>query len=205
MHPDTSCDFGLVISNDGLHFREPVKGYVFISRHESPVTPVEGKEYPTILCQYNGILNVGDETRIYHGRWRHAGPTEDYYAEVALATLPRDRWGALGLFPKESDGWVWSAPLTVPPGGCRVRLNADRAQQMRLELSDDRFNLLPEYSGANSGAVSNGHPLASEVTWPGGDLSTLAGRRVRLRIRLGRHGGGEPRLYAVYLRPEAAK
>ena len=26
---DISCDFGLAISNDGLHFREPVKGRVF--------------------------------------------------------------------------------------------------------------------------------------------------------------------------------
>jgi hypothetical protein len=31
-------------------------------QQDSPVTPVAGKNYPTILCQANGILNVGDET-----------------------------------------------------------------------------------------------------------------------------------------------
>ena len=127
MHEGTSCDFGLLLSNDGIHFREPVKGHVYISRHESPATQPEGREYNTILCQYNGILNVGDETRIYHGRWRNAGVSEDYYAEVALATLPRDRWGALGLYPSEAEGWVWTAPVVLPEGGspaepqCRSR------------------------------------------------------------------------------------
>jgi hypothetical protein len=80
----TTCDLGLVVSNDGIHFREPVKGHVYISQQDSPVTPVEGKNYPTILCQANGILNVGEETRIYHGRWRNAPYGPDYYGEIAV-------------------------------------------------------------------------------------------------------------------------
>lgn len=83
-----SCDLGLVISNDGMHFREPVAGRPFISRHDAPATPVPGKSFPTILCQSgNGILNVGDETRIYFGRWLNADYGEGYLGEVALATL----------------------------------------------------------------------------------------------------------------------
>ena len=34
-HEKTSCDLGLVVSNDGIHFREPVKGHVYISRVDS--------------------------------------------------------------------------------------------------------------------------------------------------------------------------
>ena len=207
MHRGTNGDFGLVLSNDGIHFREPVKGHVYISRHESPVTPAEGRDhgyygtepYPTILCQYNGILNAGEETRIYHGRWRNAGVNEDYYAEVALATLPRDRWGALGLFPDESEGWVWSAPVTLPGGGCRLTLNADQAQMMRVEVSDERFNLLPGYSGGESGVAQVGDGLDSEVEWSGEGLSALGGRTVRVRVDVRRNGGPEPRLYAVNL------
>ena len=197
----TTCDLALVVSNDGIHFREPVKGHVYIGGHDSPVTPVEGKDYPNILSQYNGILNVGDETRIYHGRWRNAGLIEvkDYYAEVALATLPRDRWGALGLFPKQSEGWVWSAPLTLPEGGVHIALNADHPELMRVELSDDRFGLLPEYSGQNSGVPQPSDGFESAVAWPTQDLSRLAGESVRLRVNLKREAGLEPRLYAVYL------
>lgn len=57
-----TCDLGLVVSNDGVTFREPVKDFVYLSGAESPVTPVPGVEDPTILCQANGILNVGEST-----------------------------------------------------------------------------------------------------------------------------------------------
>jgi hypothetical protein len=212
-----------VISNDGIHFREPVKGSVYISRRDSPVTPFKGKDYPTILCQSgNGILNVGDKTLIYHGRWRNAeeGGAE-YYAEVALATLPRDRWGALGLFSEESlaraspeqlgqykdtghldqpEGWVWSAPVILPRGDCQVVLNADHARLMHVEISDISFNLLPEYSGPNSGVSESDGGLDCSVQWKGTSLMPLAGKGVRFRIHLKRETGAEPRLYAVYLR-----
>jgi len=208
---DFSGDLGLVVSNDGLHFREPVKGHVFLSQEESPVTPAPGKSYPTILCQANGILNVGDETRIYHGRarwgdayygrrWGDPMYSEDYYSEVALATLPRDRWGALGLFPDQTEGSVWSAPVTLSADNCQVSLNADAAKDMRVEVSDERFNLLPGYSGADSGRAMSEGGLESAVGWPRGDVAALAGQPVRFRIHLTRDGASEPRLYAVYLK-----
>ena len=208
-HGKISADFGLVISNDGIHFREPVKGYVYLHRDDSPVTNDPGESYPTILCQSgNGILNVGDKTLIYHGRWRNAEYGEEYYAEVALATLPRDRWGALGLYPEGSNhldqprGWVWSAPVTLPEVGCQVSLNVDHAQLMSVEISDADFKLLPEYSGAASGIPKGEGGLDCPVEWPVGGLSALGGKTVRLRIHMKREGGADPKLYAVYLNSE---
>ena len=204
----TTCDLALVVSNDGIHFREPVKGHVYISHKDSQATPAQSREYPTILCQYNGILSVGDETRIYHGRWRNAGhtdhlqlykPSPDYYSEVALATLPRDRWGSLGLFPNQLEGWVWSAPITLKDH-VQITLNADYPDLMRVELSEDRFGLLPEYSGQNSGILKATGGLESTVVWPTQDLSCLRNSRVRLRVNMKRGFGLEPRLYAIYLR-----
>ena len=128
-----SCDFGLLVSNDGVKFREPVKGHRFLRRDDSLVTPVPGHNFNTILCQANGILNVGDETRIYHGRWRNAlgGDQRDLLkynsGEVALATLPRDRWGGLGLNPGTTEGTVCSAAIELPASGCQIGLNADGA------------------------------------------------------------------------------
>lgn len=194
-----SGDFGLVVSSDGLYFREPVKGHVYLSVEESPVTPAAGKSYPTILCQANGILNVGDETRIYHGRWRNARYDEDYYAEVALATLPRDRWGALGLFPDKDEGAVWTAPIILPEGGCTITLNADVADGIRVEVADEHFNPLPDFSGAASGHTSQASGLECPVVWPTGDLASLNGQRVRFRVHLKRTAQDEPRLYALYL------
>lgn len=200
-----SGDFGLVVSNDGIAFREPIKGYVWLRSEDSSATPVPGKNYPTILCQGNGIINVGDETRIYHGRWRNVryngegAKPEDYYAEIALATIPRDRWGALGLYPGQTSGSVWSAPVTLPEGGCRLSLNADGADGMRVEIADERFNLLPAFSDANAGSATTSGGLDCPVQWPNGDLSELGGRTVRFRVHVKKTGEAEPRLYAVYL------
>ena len=194
----STCDFGLLLSNDGVHFREPVKGHTFLHSKDTPVTPIPGKNYATLLCQANGILNVRDETWIYHGRWRN-DDTNKHYGEVGLATLPRDRWGALGVYPDAQEGWVWSAPVTLP-AGCRILLNADHADCMRVELSDETFNLLPEYSGPNSGIAKSEDGLESEVVWPGLNPAEPGNRRVRIRTTIQRNGDVDPRLYVIYLR-----
>jgi hypothetical protein len=196
---EISCDLGLVVSNDGLLFREPVKGHAFIAASDSPVTPKPGAQYPTILAQANGILNVGGETRIYHGRWRNAPYGEDYYAEVALAIIGRDRWGALALNPDQSAGAVWSAPVTLPAGGCGVTLNAEGAGGIRIELANERFSLLPQFSGDQSGHTGEAGGLDCPVAWPAGDLTPLAGQTVRLRVHMERGTDPEPRLYAINL------
>jgi hypothetical protein len=203
-----SCDLGLVISNDGLHFREPDKGRAYISRFDSPATPVPGRNFPTVLTQSgNGILNVGDETRIYFGRWLNAEYNQGYRGEVAVAILPRDRWGALGLYPNSprseeviARGSVWSAPVRLPESGCQVVLNADHASHLSVEISDTRFRLLAGYSGAASGRSGEDGGLDCEVAWPEADLASLGGKTVRLKVNFTRDGEIDPRLFAVYLR-----
>ena len=197
----TSCDFGLVVSNDGLHFREPVKGHVFLSRFDSPVTPVEGKSYPTALCQSgNAILNVGDETWIYHGRWRNAEYGMDYWSEIALATLPKDRWGALGLYPDQTAGSVWSTPVRLPQAAPSVALNADAAKGIEVDIADERFQVLPDFSGDRCGRSQSAGGLDCALSWPHGSLESLKGRTVRFRIRLTKSTDADPRLYALYIR-----
>merc|ERR1711964_152439 len=95
----------------------------------------------------------------YHGRWRNAEYRKNYWVEIALATLPRDRWGALGLFQSKDEGSVRSAPVTLPKGGCEVILNADGADGMRVEVADERFQLIPEFSGERSGVASDADGL----------------------------------------------
>ena len=197
-----SCDFGLVISNDGLRFREPVKDHIYLSRTNSPVTPLEGKPYPTILCQSgNGILNVGDETRIYHGRWRNSEYGLDYWGEIALATLPRDRWGSLGLPPDNTNGWVWTKPITLPTEGWRMRLNATQADAIHVEIADPQFRLLPECSDAQAGRCKAATGLVSPVEWLGSNATKLAGKTVRFRFHLAGSSQVRPQLFAVYMEP----
>ena len=197
-----SCDLGLVVSNDGIRFREvgATPGQPYIHRDDSPATPAQGRDFNTILCQGNGILNVGDETRIYHGRWRNAGQkaediAEHYSAEVALATLPRDRWGALALNPGATDGAICSAPMVIPAGGCDLRVNADGVAGLSVDLLDERFDPIPGFTG---GRVAGPDGLDCPVRWEGYAPAELAGQTVRVRVLLKRIGKAQPRVYAVY-------
>jgi hypothetical protein len=192
-----TCDLGLVVSNDGVQFREPVPSHVFISEKESAATPEPGINDPTILCQANGILNVGDETLIYHGRWRNATITENnYHAEIALATLPRDRWGSLSVAEGAESGTVWSAPITLPSEAVELSLNADGARNITVEIADESGALLPEFSGENSGEVKGAKANVSPVKWKGEGLAALAGKTVKLKLGL---KGEKTGLFAVYL------
>jgi len=192
-----TCDLGLVVSNDGVVFREPVPGAVYIAGDESPATPVPGVQDPTILCQANGILNVGETTYIYHGRWRNATETKDnYYAEVGLATLPKDRWGALHLADGAEAGAVWSAPITLPDGGATITLNTNRADNITVELANANGELLPEYSGNKQGDIQVAKANVSTVNWADKPLKNLGGQTIRIKLGL---KGEDTRLYAVYL------
>lgn len=199
---EVNCDLGLVVSNDGIRFREPgsTPGQVFIHRDDSPVTPVPGHAFSTVLCQGNGIVNVGDETRIYHGRWRNVGQkAEDiaahYYAEVALATLPRDRWGALGLNPGVDSGTICSVPIVLPSSG-ELRLNADGVSGLSVDLLDEYFQPIAGFSG---GRVTGPDGLDCPVRWRGHALGELGEKSVRVQIQIRRTGEDGPRVYAIYL------
>jgi hypothetical protein len=195
----TCADWGLVVSNDGQHFRETVKGHVFMDRHESSTVVSPDVRHEKVLCQGNGIINVGDETRIYHGRWVNSEKLENYYADIGLATLPRDRWGALGLYPRATEGSVWTAPMTLNKAGCNVSLNADGVQDLTVEIADERFKLLTEYSGANAGVIAAKDGLDCAVKWPKASLDALVGRTIRLRFHLKKGEHAEPRFYAAYV------
>ena len=198
-----SCDLGLVVSNDGIRFREvgATPGQPYIHRDDSPAMPVPGRAFNTILCQGNGILNVGDETRIYHGRWRNAGQkaediAEHYRAEVALATLPRDRWGALGLNPGVDSGAICSAPVRLPKGRCEFRINADGVAGLTVDLLDERFNPVPGFTG---GMVAGPDGLDCSVRWDGHTPAELARQAVRVQVKMANQEAPAPRTYALYV------
>ena len=197
-----TCDLGLVVSNDGIRFREPgaTPGQAFISRDASKAAPAPGRDFNTILCQGNGILNVGDETRIYHGRWRNAGMlaediAEYYRAEVALATLPRDRWGALRLNHDAETGSIVSAPFLLSSTEGELRINANGVAGMSIDLLDEHMRPIPGFAGGQVGGTDG---LDCPVGWVGHTLRELGARMVRAQIHMRRMGDGVPELFALY-------
>jgi hypothetical protein len=56
---DISCDFGLLVSNDGVHFREPVKPRRSGKAKRPPAFPSRARESPraAAVCGLSEILN----------------------------------------------------------------------------------------------------------------------------------------------------
>lgn len=204
-----NCDLGLVVSHDGIHFDEVVKNLPYITSEESPASPVPGRSYPTILCQGNGILNVGAETWIYHSRWRNgefAKPTPtmtgrlhsaSYWGEIALARIPRDRWGSLGLWGDKNTGSVWTAPVTLP-ANATLTLNASGLEGLRVTVLDEKFQALAGYEAGRAHAANN-DALDASVSWTQRNLQELAGRTVRFRLDFARVEKISPELFALNL------
>ena len=87
---ETRIDLGLIISNDGLVFREPVPDFRFIGWGR------ETSNWKTLrLLQAQAFVNHADKTYIWYGAGSDdtgRGVAVENQAEVGLATLPRDRF-----------------------------------------------------------------------------------------------------------------
>ena len=95
-----TIDLGLVISNDAIHFREPVRGFVTI-----PHGPESAWDSYAVL-QANAFANTDRETYIWYSNWNTSKADAVPVASqplsakalskspaVGLVRLPRDRFG----------------------------------------------------------------------------------------------------------------
>src|SRR5438874_11391525 len=63
--PVVAIDLGLIVSNDALHFREPIPDFRFIpAREEQEVAPGRAA-----LAQGQGMVNLGDKTHYWYEAW----------------------------------------------------------------------------------------------------------------------------------------
>ena len=116
-------DLGLVVSNDGIHFREPVPDFKIIPRGK------EGKDWDSIsLLQGHAFANVGDKTYVWYSHWDNEGQFRDM--EIGLATLRRDGFGYLSRKQEDNDAEFITAPFTVGKSG-KLSFNVDGISSMR--------------------------------------------------------------------------
>ena len=195
-----SCDLGLVISNDGLRFREPAPGFTFLKRDQELrwdrlFGDNEGKD--NLLLDHGSIVNGSKQTFIYYSATSPGGNVSGVHSNIGLATLPRDRFGCLREIPgTPGEGQVVSCPITVQ-GSVMMVVNADVAEgtTLSIELLDkDGFAVL---SGFEAQTLASG--LDVPVQWTN---ARGVPRDVPFRIRVRLSDGA--RLYAVYLRPMRA-
>ena len=224
-----TMDLGFVVSNDGLHFREPVPDFRMVPCAEDESTLAEEpwteqhKLVPNVVdfpanVQGNGMENVGDKTLFWYGTW----PEVDADG-VRCASWDRDRLGYLSPW-KGTSGSVTSCPIKPSAAGkVQVSLNLEGTSAdatATVTILTEKFAPVPGYTDECSIVTDGLHqtvmwkseaaaPGAVEVSSAEGEsvwatpLVTLpddaAAGRLRVRVTIGGKLGAGVKLYAIYV------
>jgi len=176
-------DLGLLVSNDGIHFREPVADFAII-----PAGP-DGAWDQRGLIHAQGYVNVGEKTYIYFGNWDPSQANEGIGA-VGLATMPRDRFGYLSVREAE-DGLLTTTPIRNPRTKPALYVNADGlSRDARIEI---------ELIGKNGGAIRKLPPVTESGLRVKAGTVDAAHPELRLRMRFAGPGVERVRFYAAYI------
>ncbi|MEX0724873.1 MAG: hypothetical protein WEB58_09310 [Planctomycetaceae bacterium] len=192
---DRRMPLGLLISNDGITFREPVIDSVFVPAGEDGAWDQRG------LITGQGFEQMGDETYIWYGNWDlSAGATgAETYGGVGLLTMRRDGFGSLSVMKEDTPSQFVTLPFVVPANG-ELIVNADGLSPeatLRVELLDEFEQPLAAFAGKNAAVVKeSGVQLL--IRWPNGDTADLAGQTIRVRVYFEGPQRGGIRFYAMY-------
>lgn len=190
----STCDLGLIVSNDALQFREPIPDFKIVPAFE------ESDRADARLIQGQGFQNIGDRTLVYYGIWNYTlrdGPTG-----VRVATWPRDRLGFFSPGTRVLDAQCVSAPLTLPKPDARVYLNASGLSvdtRLEVEILDEQMRPIPGYTAADFTPIVAESGFRLPAIWRGRE--TLAGldRPIRVRVNFVGRDADLARLYAIYI------
>jgi hypothetical protein len=197
---DRTIDLGFLVSNDGIHFREPVPEAIWLERGRDGDWDQGG------LIQGQGFANVRDRTFIYYGAWDPRPGPDNYQPRggVGLATLGRDRFGYLSARESPSDVRPCSFPPSLVTATIPLRraedlfVNADglsASAPLTFELLTETERPIERFAGRASGiAAENG--FRSPVLWDSRAASDVLDEPVRVKVTF--PSGRLARLYAIY-------
>ncbi len=198
----------LAVSNDALHYREPIPDFPIVSAAEDS-WGLKRREslalnFPALI-QGQGFENVGDETLFWYAPW-----PEEAGDDVRVTGWPCDR---LGYF-SPSEGGIWafgsgsdphfvSAPVDLEGGAARLAVNVEGVNEhssITVEIQDHAFRPIQAYARDHSQGPA-GPGLAQPIAWRDHDVIEAVTGPVRVRVDFGGVRPEDVRLYAVYLDP----
>ena len=197
-------DLGLVVTNDALHYREPIPDFKLIPAAGELEAP-SGFGQAVTHAHGPAMVNRGDKTMMWYGLF--------FGSDVRLATWHRDRLGFFETFREVPVSDQEFFPITRPephlvtcamrPNGAKPRLyaNADVSKHspLTVEVLDEQFRPVPGYAGDQCVPLDK-EGLRQPVTWKGGDALPASGDAIRLRVNYGSALRPEDaRLYALYV------
>ena len=188
----TRIDLGLVCSDDGLYFREPVPDFKVIPRGEEHEWDAIG------LTQGHAFANVGDRTLIWYGHWDCENRNRS--EEIGLATLRRDGFGYLSRHHESMPGHFQTCRLMSGNGHLKLFANVDGVSPetpLKIELVDALDRPIPEFSGANATELTTSG-TRQLIHWPVSGSSDCS-LNERFAVKVGFPPRGDARLYALYV------
>lgn len=186
-----SIDLGLILSNNGIHFREPVPDHKVIARG------TEGEWDHIALLQGHAFANVGDKTMMWYSHWDTGGKLQNM--EIGLATMRRDGFGYLSRKVPDSSAHFVTAFFQTQ-GAMKLFVNVKdvtSAAPLTIELLDENDKPLPEFSGTNSAHISQSG-TRRQVVWPTQQSGLLPGNQ-KLAVRVNYPDKGKPKVFALYV------
>ena len=173
-------DLGLLISNDGVHFREPVPGFQIIPRGK------EGEWDDIAILQGHAFVNEGDKTMIWYSHWNTGGELKNM--DIGLATLRRDGFGSLSRKVTEEEGHFITSSFMAK----EISMNVDglaAETPLSVQLLDHLDHPL---DGFEAKIATNG--VHVPIKWP---KPIPSGKKLALRVNF--PAGCTARVYAIYL------
>ena len=199
-------DLGLVVSNDGLHYSEPIPDFPMVAAAEDGMNhlPHPWNFKHASLAQGQGFENIGGETLYWYAPW-----PEQLSDGVRVATWQRDRLGYLQPFDQRQlqvpgGCHVISAPIDLGSRPAQVLLNIDGLSeyaQVTVEILNERFRPVAGYAAGDCLPLESG--LRQPVAWRNRRLVDGTGGPIRIRLNYTGIRPEDPRLYAIYVEPAA--
>ena len=178
-------DLGLIVSNDGIHFREPVPGFKVIARGEP------GAWDDTALLQGHAFVNDGERTMIWYSHWDTSSGMKTM--DTGLATLRRDGFGHLSRMVDTNDAHFITDAFTAGKG-MKVDINVDGITPdapLTVELLDHRDQPV---TGFTATLTTNG--TRQPIVWPRG-AALPSGSRFAIRVKY--PVNSTARVFALYI------
>ncbi len=190
--PERRMDLGFVVSNDGIHFREPIADHPFIRRG------TDGEWDERGLIQGQGFENIGDLTFIYYGSW-DISQVNKRPPQIGLATLPRDRFAHLSMCEDLPTQFTSIAIMNTGPRTLFLNaagLASDAA--LCIDIIDKFGRPVTGYSGADAAIVTE-PGLRVPVAWKDGSKIACPSEAWRIRVRFSGSSASRIKFYAAYL------
>jgi hypothetical protein len=183
----TRIDLGFIMSNDGIHWREPVPDFKTIARGK------EGEWDYISLLQAHAFANVGEQTYMWYSHWDCDGEFRNQ--DIGLATLRRDGFGFLTNQKTDAPATCETVAFESKPG-TKLFINVDGVSAdspLEVELLDEQAQPIPGFSqDASAAIIKAGTRLA--VNW----RSPMPAKE-KLGVRFVFPAGGAVKLFALYV------